>query len=73
MVILLSNIATDHCHRSVTKGYHEQKRPTVISSTPASGFASPAFVYAFPLAFFGFAPVFFRFAPAFFGAGPSNP
>ena len=59
MVILESNIATDHC-------LHEKKQPTVISSAPASIFASPAFVYASPPAFFGFVPVFF-------GAGLANP
>ena len=80
MVILVSNIATDYSHKSVTKGYHEKKRPTVLSSAPASIFASlvifghaPAFVSASPLAFFGFASVFFRFSPAFFGASPANP
>ena len=73
MVILVSNIATDHCHQSVTREYYEKKRPTVISSTLASVFASPAFVYASPPAFFGFALVFFHFAPVFFGAGPANP
>ena len=66
MVILVSNIATDHCHQSVTREYREKKRPTMISSAPASVFASPAFVYASPLAFFGFTPIFF-------GAGPANP
>ena len=66
MVILVSNIATDHCHQSVTREYHEKKLPTVISSAPASIFASPP-------AFFGFTPVFFRFALAFFGDGPANP
>ena len=59
MVILVSNIATDHCH-------HEKKRPTVISSAPASVFASLAFVYASPTAFFHFALVFF-------GASLANP
>ena len=59
MVILVSNITTDHCH-------HEKKQPTVISSAPASVFASPAFVYASPPAFFGFAPLFF-------GDGLANP
>ena len=80
MVILVSNIATGHCHQSFTKGYREKKRPTVISSAPASVFASPrifchapAFVSASPLAFFGFAHVFFRFALAFFCTGPTNP
>ena len=73
MVILVSNIATDHCHQSVTREYREKKRPTVISYVHASVFASPAFVYASPPAFFSFAPVFFRFSLAFFGAGPANP
>ena len=73
MVILVSNIATDHCHQSVTREYRETKRPTVISSALASVFASPAFVYASPPAFLGFAPIFFRFAPIFFGDGPANP
>ena len=59
MVILVSNIATDHC-------YHEKKRPTMISSVPASVFASPAFIYASP-------PAFFHFALVFFGAGLANP
>ena len=66
MVILVSNIATDHCHQSVTREYREKKRPTLISSSLTSVFASPAFVYASPPAFFGFALVFF-------GAGPANP
>ena len=65
MVILVSNIATDHCH-------HE-KRPIVISSAHASIFASPAFVYASPPAFFGFAPVFVHFALVFFSVGLANP
>ena len=72
MVILVSNIATDHCHQSVIKGYREKKQPTVLSSAPAFVFASPgifgpapAFVSASPLAFFGF-------APTFFGVGPAN-
>ena len=73
MVILVSNIATDHCHQSVTREYRKKKQPIVISSAPASVFASPAFVYASPPAFFGFAPIFFRFAPIFFGYGPANP
>ena len=73
MVILVSNITTDHCHKSVTREYHKKKRPTTISSAHAFVFASPAFVYASPPAFFGFAPAFFCFAPAFFGAGPTNP
>ena len=72
MVILVSNIATNHCHQSVTREYVKKKRPTVISSAFASVFASPAFVYAFPPAFFGFGPIFFRFASAFFGVGPAN-
>ena len=59
MVILVSNIATDHCH-------HEKKWPTVISSAPTSVFASPAFVYASP-------PTFFHFALVFFGVGLANP
>ena len=70
----MSNIATDHCH-------HEKKQPIVISSVPASVFASPvfvyasppAFVYASPPAFFGFAPIFFHFALVLFGAGLANP
>ena len=66
MVILVSNIATDHCHQSVTRKYSEKKWPTVISSAPTSVFASPAFVYAYP-------PVFFGFSPVFFGASPVNP
>ena len=69
MVILVSNIATDHCHQLVTNGYRKkQKQPTVLSSAPASVFASPGifgraptFVSASPLAFFGFALVFFWF------------
>ena len=67
MVILVSNIATDHCHQSVTKGYCEKKRPTVLSYALVSVFTS--------LGIFGHAPVFvfFRFAPAFFGVGPANP
>ena len=65
MVILVSNIATDHCHQSVTREYREKKRPTVISYAFAYVFASLAFVYAFPPAFFGFAPIFFRFALVF--------
>ena len=74
MVILVSNIATDHCHQSVTREYRKKKKlTTVISYAPASVFASPAFVYASPPAFFGFAPVFFRFAPVFFGSGHANP
>ena len=67
MVILVSNIATDHCH-------HEKKWSTVISSTLASVFASPAFVYASPPAFFyASPPAFFNFALVFFGAGLANP
>ena len=66
MVILVSNIATDHCHQSVTREYREKKRPTVISSVLASVFASPAFAYASSPTFFGFAPVFFHFALVFF-------
>ena len=73
MVILVSNIATNHCHQLVTREYREKKWPTVISSALASVFASPAFVYASPPAFFGFAHVFFGFALVFFGAGPANP
>ena len=69
MVILVSNIATDHYHQSVTREYREKKLPTVISSA----LASPAFVYASPPAFLGFAPVFFGFSLVFFGAGPANP
>ena len=71
MVILVSNVATDHCHQSVTKGYRKKKkkkRPTVLSSAPASVFASlgifahaPIFVSTSPPTFFGFAPIFFRF------------
>ena len=77
MVILVSNIATDHCHQSVTKGYHKKKRkrPTVLSSAPSFVFASPGitFVSASPPSVFGFAPVFFNYARAFFGVGPANP
>ena len=72
MVILVSNIATNHCHHLVTREYREKKRPTVISSALAYVFASLAFVYASPLAFFGFAPVFLHFAHVFFGASPAN-
>ena len=58
MVILVSNIATDHCH-------HEKKRPTVISSALASVFASPAFVYTSPPAFvYASPPALFHFALA---------
>ena len=81
MVILVSNIAIDHCHQSVTKGYREKKkRPIVLSSAPASVFASPrifchapTFIFVSPPAFFGLAFVFFRFAPAFFSVGTANP
>ena len=73
MVILVSNIATNHCHQSVTREYRKKKRLTVISSALTSVFSSPAFVYASPPAFFGFAPIFFCFAPVFFGTGPANP
>ena len=66
MVILVSNIATGHCHQPVTREYQEKRRPTVISSAPTSVFASPVFVYASPSAFFCFALVFF-------GASPANP
>ena len=51
MIILVSNIATDHCHQSVTKGYREKKWPTVLSFAPTFVFTSsesfghaPAFV-----------------------------
>ena len=58
MVILVSNIATDHCH-------HEKKRPTVISSSLESVFASPAFVYTSPPTFvYASPPAFFPFALA---------
>ena len=61
MVILVSNLATDHCHRSVTKGYYEKKRPTVLLSV----FASPRI--------FGHAPTLVSASPpAFFGDG-ANP
>ena len=80
MVMLVSNIATNHCHQSVTNGYREKKWPTVLSYAPTSVFASPgifghapAFVSTSPPAFFGFAPVFFHFAHAFFGVNPANP
>ena len=67
MVILVSNIATDHCH-------HEKKRPTVISSALASVFASPAFVYTSPPAFvYASPPTFFHFSLLFFGVGLANP
>ena len=59
MVILVSNIAIDHCH-------HEKKWPTMISSAPASLFASPTFVYAS-------SPAFFHFALVFFGSALANP
>ena len=69
MVILVSNVATDHCHQSVTKGYRKKKkRPTVLSYAPASIFATPGifahapiFVSTSPPTFFGFASIFFRF------------
>ena len=66
MVILVSNIAIDHCHQSVTKGYREKKRTTVVSSTPTSIFASleifghaSAFVSTSPPAFFLFCSYIF--------------
>ena len=72
MVILVSNIATDHCHQLVINGYSEKKLPTMLSFAPASVFASLGifghaleFVSASPPAFFSFALVFFRFAPAY--------
>ena len=80
MVILVSNIATYHCHQSVTKGYRDKKRPTMLSSPLAFVFVSlgifghaHAFVSTSPPAFFGFASVFFRFASTFFGVGHTNP
>ena len=52
----------------------------MLSSAPASIFAStgifghsPTFVSASPPTFFGFTPVFFHFAPTFFSAGSANP
>ena len=45
MVILVSNIVTDHCH-------HEKKLSTVISSALASVFASPPAFFHFALVFF---------------------
>ena len=58
MVILVSNIATNHCH-------DEKKRPTVISSALAFVFASPAFVYTSPTAFvYASPPALFHFALA---------
>ena len=66
MVILVSNIATDHCHQSVTNGNHKKKRPTVLSSALASIFASPRIFFHGP-SFVSASP------PVFFGAGPANP
>ena len=59
MVMLVSNIAIDHYHQSVTNEYREKKQPTMLSS-------APTFVFASPPTFFGFAHVFFCFAPTFF-------
>ena len=73
MVILVSNIAIDHCHQSVTKGYYEKKRPTVLSSAPTFVVASLgifghalAFVSTSPPAFFCFASVVFSFCSCIF-------
>ena len=67
MVILVSNIATDHCH-------HEKKRPTMISSALACVFASPAFVYtSLPAFVYASPPAFFHFSLVFFGASLANP
>ena len=42
MVILVSNITIDHCHKLVNNGYcKKKKRPTVLSSALAFVFASP--------------------------------